>query len=111
MDRLGEIAKHLDAADDLAGAIAERGDGDLDWNPGTGAMQGKDQQGLSAGLAHDDAPVKRAMFLAAQAMAILVHMHQDVVVAGATDHLDAVQPVIRWAAWFQNTIRRSRSVM
>ena len=52
-------------------------------------MLRKHQDRLAAGLASDDAAVKWTMLMTAQGMAVLVQMHEHVVVTGPSNDLVA----------------------
>ena len=88
LDRLGplQIVDHgrsvlecLDSADHLAGGVAQRGHTDLHGNPLAVLALGEHQQRAIAARSGDDGPVQGAVLLAAQLMAVLVDVAQDVV--------------------------------
>ena len=85
--RRRNVAEGLDAADDLAVGVAHRGDERLRRHPPPILGLGVDDHGHLAGRAGDHGPVQRAELLAAEAVAVLVHVAQHVFQAAAAHHV------------------------
>jgi len=101
VDRFGGVSEDLDPADHFPRPVADRSDAHLHRYPlAVLALGIHEQRAFAAGSGHHGS-MQRAVFLAAQRMAVLVNVAQEVVEALASDDLRGGPPVIRAAESLQ----------